>query len=178
MVLRYSAFTDTPEGGNPAGVVLDASTLTDEQMQQIAKDVNYSESAFVTQREDQGEYDVRYFSPEAEVPFCGHATIATAVALAERDGAGPLVFHTQAGVVDDRDDAHDRHPDERHARTSRTSRKACSTRPSRTSTGTPTTSTPSSRRRSASPAPATSSWPRPPANASPTSTTTSRPSRP
>ena len=51
MILRYSAFTDTPEGGNPAGVVLDASTLTDEQMQQIAKDVNYSESAFVTKRE-------------------------------------------------------------------------------------------------------------------------------
>src|SRR4029079_502949 len=99
MILRYSAFTDTPEGGNPAGVVLDASTLTDEQMQQIAKDVNYSESAFVTKREAAGEYDVRYFSPEAEGPFCGHATIATAVALAERDGAGPLVFHTQAGPV-------------------------------------------------------------------------------
>src|SRR5215207_2376766 len=99
MILRYSAFTDTPEGGNPAGVVLDASSLTDEQMQQIAKDVNYSESAFVTQRDQAGEYDVRYFSPEAEVPFCGHATIATAVALAERDGAGRLVFHTQAGTV-------------------------------------------------------------------------------
>jgi PhzF family phenazine biosynthesis protein len=99
MVLRYSAFTDTPEGGNPAGVVLDASALSDEQMQQIAKDVNYSESAFVTKREAPGEYDVRYFSPEAEVPFCGHATIATAVALAERDGPGPLVFHTQAGAV-------------------------------------------------------------------------------
>jgi PhzF family phenazine biosynthesis protein len=42
---------------------------------------------------------VRYFSPLAEVPFCGHATIATAVALAERDGAGPLVFHTKAGAV-------------------------------------------------------------------------------
>jgi PhzF family phenazine biosynthesis protein len=99
MVLRYSAFTDRPEGGNPAGVVLDASQLSDEQMQQIAKDVNYSESAFVTKREQEGEYDVRYFSPEAEVPFCGHATIATAVALAERDGPGPLIFHTQAGRV-------------------------------------------------------------------------------
>ena len=50
----------------------------------------------MTTRAD-GGYDVRYFSPEAEVPFCGHATIATAVALAERDGAGPLTFHTQAG---------------------------------------------------------------------------------
>jgi PhzF family phenazine biosynthesis protein len=99
MVLRYSAFTDRPEGGNPAGVVLDASQLSDEQMQQIAKDVNYSESAFVVKRDAEGEYDVRYFSPEAEVPFCGHATIATAVALAERDGPGPLVFHTMAGPV-------------------------------------------------------------------------------
>ena len=97
-ILRYSAFTDSPEGGNPAGVVLDASALDDAQMQQIAADVGYSESAFVTTRDD-GSYDVRYFSPAMEVPFCGHATIATAVALAERDGAGPLTFHTQAGTV-------------------------------------------------------------------------------
>jgi len=98
MVLRYAAFTETPEGGNPAGVVLDATSLTDEEMQRIAKEVGYSESAFVTRRAP-SEYDVRYFSPEAEVPFCGHATIATAVALADRDGAGTLTFHTQAGTV-------------------------------------------------------------------------------
>ncbi|HEY6892028.1 MAG TPA: PhzF family phenazine biosynthesis isomerase [Solirubrobacter sp.] len=97
-ILRYTAFTDTPEGGNPAGVVLDATALSDAEMQQIAKDLAYSESAFVTTRAD-GSYDVRYFSPEMEVPFCGHATIATAVALAERDGAGPLTFHTQAGEI-------------------------------------------------------------------------------
>src|SRR3954466_8368974 len=95
-ILHYTAFTDTPEGGNPAGVVLDASALSDAEMQQIAADVGYSESAFVTTRED-GVYGVRYFSPAMEVPFCGHATIATAVALAERDGAGPLTFHTQGG---------------------------------------------------------------------------------
>src|SRR4051812_24943663 len=97
-ILHYTAFTDTPDGGNPAGVVLDASQLSAAEMQQIAADVGYSESAFVTTRAD-GGYDVRYFSPAMEVPFCGHATIATAVALAERDGAGPLTFHTQAGVV-------------------------------------------------------------------------------
>ena len=97
-ILRYTAFTDTPEGGNPAGVVLDASALSDAEMQRIAKDLAYSESAFVTTRAD-GSYDVRYFSPAMEVPFCGHATIATAVALAERDGAGPLTFHTQAGEI-------------------------------------------------------------------------------
>ena len=56
-------------------------------MLKIAADLGYSETAFATPRED-GDYDVRYFSPEAEVPFCGHATIATGVALAERDGAG------------------------------------------------------------------------------------------
>src|SRR5215218_8371729 len=66
MVLRYSAFTDDPAGGNPAGVVLDASQLSDAQMQEIAREVNYSESAFATQRDEAGEYDVRYFSPEAE----------------------------------------------------------------------------------------------------------------
>lgn len=97
-ILRYTAFTDTPDGGNPAGVVLDASQLSDDDMQRIAAEVGYSESAFVTTRDD-GAYDVRYFSPAMEVPFCGHATIATAVALAERDGAGPLEFHTQAGTV-------------------------------------------------------------------------------
>jgi PhzF family phenazine biosynthesis protein len=97
-ILRYTAFTDTPDGGNPAGVVLDASALSDAEMQQIAADLGYSESAFAVGRPD-GGYDVRYFSPAMEVPFCGHATIATAVALADRDGAGPLTFHTQAGVV-------------------------------------------------------------------------------
>src|SRR3954470_10828383 len=97
-ILRYTAFTDIPEGGNPAGVVLDASTLSEGDMQRIAAELGYSESAFVTTRGD-GAYDVRYFSPAMEVPFCGHATIATAVALAERDGTGPLIFHTQAGTV-------------------------------------------------------------------------------
>ena len=97
-ILHYTAFSDSPEGGNPAGVVLDASGLTDERMLAIAAELGYSETAFVDARSD-GGYDVRYFSPEAEVPFCGHATIAAAVALAERDGAGARVFHTQAGEV-------------------------------------------------------------------------------
>ena len=95
-ILRLSAFTDTPDGGNPAGVVLDASALTDAQMQQIAADVGYSETAFVTNPTNN---TVRYFSPVAEVPFCGHATIATAVALAERDGPGELLLATQAGPI-------------------------------------------------------------------------------
>ena len=96
--LRYTAFTDTPDGGNPAGVVLDANGMTDAQMQAVAAEVGYSETAFLIPRGDD-DYDVRYFSPEAEVAFCGHATIASAVALAERRGAGPLMFHTGEGDV-------------------------------------------------------------------------------
>ena len=92
-VLRYTAFSDRPDGGNPAGVVLDAAGLPDERMQEIAADVGYSETAFVV-----GD-DIRYFSPLAEVPFCGHATIATAVALAERDGPGERTFATRSGPV-------------------------------------------------------------------------------
>jgi PhzF family phenazine biosynthesis protein len=97
-VLRLSAFTDVPEGGNPAGVVLDAGGLDAARMQAIAAEVGYSETAFVTGAEGD-TYDIRYFSPAAEVPFCGHATIATAVALAQRDGAGTLLLNTQAGPV-------------------------------------------------------------------------------
>src|SRR3954447_18019340 len=98
-ILRLAAFTDVPEGGNPAGVVLDAAGLDDAAMQAVAADVGYSETAFITGRARAGGYAIRYFSPLAEVPFCGHATIATGVALAERDGPGALVFHTMAGAV-------------------------------------------------------------------------------
>jgi PhzF family phenazine biosynthesis protein len=98
-ILRLAAFTDIPEGGNPAGVVLDATALDDAAMQAIAADVGYSETAFLTRVGVDRTYDVRYFSPAAEVPFCGHATIATAVALAQRDGAGNIVLNTKAGPV-------------------------------------------------------------------------------
>ncbi|MEV1018845.1 PhzF family phenazine biosynthesis isomerase [Streptomyces sp. NPDC050264] len=101
-VLRYTAFATHPAGGNPAGIVLDASALGDGEMLKIAADLGYSESAFVTPGPaGSGEraYTVRYFSPKAEVPFCGHATVATAVALAERHGTGDYLFHTPAGEV-------------------------------------------------------------------------------
>jgi PhzF family phenazine biosynthesis protein len=99
-VLRYAAFTDDPAGGNPAGVVLDASALDDAAMQAIAADVGYSETAFVTGRDASGDLHVRYFSPEAEVPFCGHATIATGVAWGHEHGFGALRLHTRAGLVE------------------------------------------------------------------------------
>lgn len=95
--LRYAAFADPdrPGGGNPAGVVLEADGLSDEWMQRIAAEIGFSETAFL-----RADGSIRYFSPIAEVPFCGHATIATAVALAARDGAGSLAFHTPVGPVE------------------------------------------------------------------------------
>jgi PhzF family phenazine biosynthesis protein len=97
-VLRYAAFTDDPAGGNPAGIVLDASALDHAAMQAIATEVDYSETAFVTGR-DGDLRTVRYFSPISEVPFCGHATIATAVAIAEREGPGIVRFATPVGAI-------------------------------------------------------------------------------
>ncbi|SDQ24326.1 phenazine biosynthesis protein PhzF family [Pseudoxanthomonas sp. CF385] len=97
-ILRYSAFTTDPQGGNPAGVVLDARGLSDDAMQRIAADLGYSETAFLLPRAD-GELDVRYFSPLAEVSFCGHATIAAMVAYAREHGPGDVVLHTQVGRV-------------------------------------------------------------------------------
>jgi PhzF family phenazine biosynthesis protein len=97
-VLRYAAFTHDPAGGNPAGVVLDADGLDDATMLATAAEVGYSESAFLSPR-GAGRFGVRYFSPLAEVPFCGHATIATGVAWAERHGAGTMLLETRAGEV-------------------------------------------------------------------------------
>jgi len=99
-VLRYAAFTVDGHGGNPAGVVLDARGLDAAQMQAIAAEVRDSETAFLVGRGPQPNvYDVRYFSPTQEVPFCGHATIASAIALVERSPADELIFHTPAGFV-------------------------------------------------------------------------------
>ncbi|MDP4510792.1 PhzF family phenazine biosynthesis protein [Nonomuraea turcica] len=97
-VLRYTAFTTTPSGGNPAGVVLDAQGLSDAEMLTIAAEVGYSETAFLLPTGER-QYRIRYFSPLAEVAFCGHATIATSVALGERIGPGTVHLATQAGPV-------------------------------------------------------------------------------
>jgi PhzF family phenazine biosynthesis protein len=96
-VLRYAAFTADGAGGNPAGVVLDAGSLGEAQMLAIAAAIGYSETAFVIPTDP--DPTLRYFSPVAEVAFCGHATIATAVALAERRGPGIVRLSTPAGPV-------------------------------------------------------------------------------
>ena len=97
-ILHLLAFAAEPGGGNPAGVVLDAMALDGADMLRIAADLGYPETAYVTARDGE-RLRVRYFSPEAEVPFCGHATIATAVALVEASGPGEFVFETSAGDV-------------------------------------------------------------------------------
>ncbi|ACU36457.1 PhzF family phenazine biosynthesis protein [Actinosynnema mirum] len=97
-LLRYTAFSTTEDGGNPAGVVLDATGTSDSDMLATAAELGYSETAFATP-EGPGRLAVRYFSPLVEVPFCGHATIALAVAHAERHSVGELLLRTQAGPV-------------------------------------------------------------------------------
>ncbi|MFI5661256.1 PhzF family phenazine biosynthesis protein [Streptomyces sp. NPDC051684] len=101
-VLHYTAFSTSPDGGNGAGVVLDATGLGEREMVAIAADLGYSESAFLTpgpDSQDKRSFTLRYFSPKAEVDFCGHATVAAAVALGEQFGTGDFEFHTAAGLV-------------------------------------------------------------------------------
>jgi len=87
-VYQVDAFTDVTFGGNPAGVVPDASGLTVAEMQLIAREMALSETAFVLPpgRSGPGAPDlrVRFFTPKAEVALCGHATIGTFFLLAER----------------------------------------------------------------------------------------------
>jgi len=103
-VLRLAAFTDVPTGGNPAGVVLDASAVAADPatMLAVAADVGYSETVFVTDgpvTPGRRDYTVRYFSPSAEVPFCGHATIALGVAIGTRCGSTEVTLATRSGPV-------------------------------------------------------------------------------
>lgn len=94
---RLAAFAEVPGGGNPAGVWVGDELPDDGTMQRIAADVGFSETAFVAPREGSVR-TVRYFSPEIEVPFCGHATIATGAVLGEQ-GDGTYVLQTSVGDV-------------------------------------------------------------------------------
>lgn len=98
VVQRWAAFSSDPAGGNPAGVVLDAVDLSAAEMQRIAAEVGYAETAFVSGRGR--ARSIRYFSPVAEVPFCGHATVASAVAIAETLGDGVFVFASPVGPIE------------------------------------------------------------------------------
>jgi len=114
---RFAAFTDDPAGGNLAGVWVGDTLPEPAEMQRTAAEVGYSETAFLAPDErgpssgsgSRGpealsearttRYRTRYFSPAAEVSFCGHATIASGVLLGERHGAGAFVLDTSVGEV-------------------------------------------------------------------------------
>jgi PhzF family phenazine biosynthesis protein len=103
-ILRIAAFSDGNAGGNPAGVLIAGEHPGAADMQRIAAEVGYSETAFAAPCP--GGWRVRYFSPESEVPFCGHATIALGAALALRHGDGvfPLKLNGADITVEGRRD--------------------------------------------------------------------------
>ncbi len=84
-----SAFTDKPFKGNSTGVIIDKGDLTEEEKQNIAKDINQSVSVFI-KRLDTGEYDTRFYTPSREIKLCGHATMATFYAIAENEYILPI----------------------------------------------------------------------------------------
>lgn len=90
-ILKIAAFSDGEIGGNPAGVVVGETLPSPDVMQATAKNVGFSETVFAAPEGDKGCWRARYFSPESEVPFCGHATIALGAALAEMNGDG--IYH-------------------------------------------------------------------------------------
>ncbi len=95
---RLSAFTDTADGGNPAGVWVGDALPDPSDMQRIAQEVGFSETAFVAPATG-FDRTIRYYSPQTEVPFCGHATIATGIMLGKRHGHGTYQLSTQVGLV-------------------------------------------------------------------------------
>lgn len=96
-VERYAAFTDGDRGGNPAGVLIAETLPDDASMQRLAAEVGYSETVFAA---PDGEYwRTRYFAPEIEIPFCGHATIALGAALARRSGPGRFRLRINGGEI-------------------------------------------------------------------------------
>ena len=86
-VRRIAAFSDGKSGGNPAGVVISDEMPDPIKMQKLAAELGYSETVFSV-KNAKGKWRTRYFSPETEVPFCGHATIALGATLAEMHGEG------------------------------------------------------------------------------------------
>jgi PhzF family phenazine biosynthesis protein len=96
-ILKIAAFSDGDTGGNPAGVVLGDELPDMGAMQQVAAEVGFSETAFAAPMGT--GWRVRYFSPESEVPFCGHATIALGAALAMKYGDGIFALTLNAANI-------------------------------------------------------------------------------
>ncbi|HEX6423673.1 MAG TPA: PhzF family phenazine biosynthesis protein [Acidimicrobiales bacterium] len=92
-VTVVDAFTATPFSGNPAAVCVLAAATSDRWMQVVTAEMNLSETAFLVPRDD-GDHDLRWFTPTAEVDLCGHATLASAHVL-----GGERRFHTRSGLL-------------------------------------------------------------------------------
>ena len=99
-VYSVNAFTANGEGGNPAGVVLNADSLSDEQMHKIAVEMGFSETAFLSQSKS-ADYCVRFFTTTDEVALCGHATIASWSLLRELNtiSDGAYTQETKSGLL-------------------------------------------------------------------------------
>lgn len=101
-LLRMASFTEDPSGGNPAGVWIGDRLPAPAEMQRIAAEVGYSETAFLAPAaaDQAGDpWTTRYYSPEGEVSFCGHATIAAGAVLAARHGDSTYRLQTTVGEV-------------------------------------------------------------------------------
>jgi PhzF family phenazine biosynthesis protein len=96
-VLKLAAFSQNGQGGNPAGVAFYDAMPSDEEMLAVAKEIGFSETAFLVRQG--GGWRVRYFAPAMEVPFCGHATIALAAVLGERYGEGTYDLYLNDGPI-------------------------------------------------------------------------------
>lgn len=83
LAYKINAFTNSPTGGNPAGLVINPPSLTDQQMKWITQQLKVSETAFLSPSKN-ADFRVRFFSPDVEVDLCGHATIATFYTLAAK----------------------------------------------------------------------------------------------
>ncbi|MDA0367825.1 MAG: PhzF family phenazine biosynthesis protein [Proteobacteria bacterium] len=98
---QIDAFTDTAFQGNPAAVCLLDSAAEKDWMQDVAQEMNLSETAFLF-RQDDGDWSLRWFTPGAEVDLCGHATLASAHFLWDQellDRAKAARFHTRSGLL-------------------------------------------------------------------------------
>jgi trans-2,3-dihydro-3-hydroxyanthranilate isomerase len=102
--LIYDVFTETALTGNPLAIVFDADDLDDQAMQAIAREFNLSETVFLTQPSNPvASAGVRIFTPDYELPFAGHPTVGTAIALTEKrglaGGSALLVLEEKVGPV-------------------------------------------------------------------------------
>lgn len=95
---HLAAFCDGDTGGNPAGVVIDDAMPDEATMQRLASQLGYSETAFAAP--SGGGWRVRYFSPQAEVPFCGHATLALGAVLAQTGDDDRFALAFNEGTVE------------------------------------------------------------------------------